>query len=137
MFKVGSIFIPVTNLQKSIEWYESNLGMTKIGEWDEGAGFYLPNSPTQIGLVQVESPQPTEFTIKGSNKNVYYNFIVEDIDATYRQLNDKGVITTEIEDFGGMKGFDFFDLDGNPFSVVTEDIQSSFHRDNVKKLQKS
>ncbi|MEM5590734.1 hypothetical protein AAHH67_01435 [Niallia circulans] len=34
-----------------------------------------------------------------------------------------------------MKFFDFFDLDGNPFSVVNEVSNSPFHSDNVRKMQ--
>ncbi|MBM7587465.1 putative enzyme related to lactoylglutathione lyase [Bacillus pakistanensis] len=135
MFKVGSIFIPVTNMEKSMAWYEKNLGVKMIDQWDEGAGFYFPNSSTQMALVQVQNPQPTEFVIKGNKKNVYFNFLVEDIEEVYDHLNNNGVVTTEIEDFGGMKGFDFFDLDENPFSVVNEDKSSPYYRENVRRLQ--
>jgi len=135
MFKVGCVFIPVTDLQKSTEWYEAILGVRLIDRWDDGAGFYFPNGSTQLGLVKVESPQPTEFSINRNRKNTYYNFVVDDIEAAHRHLHDRNVTTTSIEDFGGMKGFDFFDLDGNPFSVVNEDSSSPFHTDHVEELQ--
>ena len=32
MFKVGGIFIPVTDLERSKRWYELNLGVTKVDE---------------------------------------------------------------------------------------------------------
>ncbi|MCR8847940.1 VOC family protein [Rossellomorea sp. SC111] len=135
MFKIGSVFVPVTNLEKSSSWYEELLGVKKIGSWDGGAGFYLPNGSTQFGLIEVETPQPTEFVIKGKQKNSYFNFVVQDVDAIHKELNDKGVVTTEIDDFGGMRFFDFFDPDRNPFSVVSEVEGSPFHSDHVKKLQ--
>lgn len=135
MFTIGSIFIPVTDIQKSTVWYENNLGVKKIDHWEEGAGFYFPSGSTQLALVKVDTPQPTEFTVKGKKKNVYYNFVVEDIEAVHRQLKTNGVVTTGIEDFGGMKGFDFFDPDGNPFSVVSEETDSPFHTDRIRKLQ--
>ncbi len=135
MFKVGSVFIPVTDMEKSMKWYEKHLGVRKIDTWDGGAGFYFPNSDTQLGLVQVDSPQPTEFVISGKKKNVYFNFLVEDIEEVHKDLKNSGVVTSEIEDFGGMKGFEFFDLDHNPFSVVNEVEDSPFHRDQVKKSQ--
>ncbi|QFT87920.1 Glyoxalase-like domain protein [Bacillus sp. THAF10] len=137
MFKVGSIFIPVTDLKKSTKWYEANLGVKKIDEWEDGVGFYFPNCPTQMGLVKVETPQPLEFTVKGKMKNGYFNFLVDDIHAAYQHFQDNGVVTSEIEDFNGMQFFDFFDPDGNPFSVVNENMESPFHRENVKQLQKS
>ncbi len=135
MFKVGSVFIPVTDMEKSMKWYEKHLGVRKIDTWDGGAGFYFPNSDTQLGLVQVDSPQPTEFVISGKRKNVYFNFLVEDIEEVHKELKNAGIVTSEIEDFGGMKGFEFFDLDNNPFSVVDEVEDSPFHRDQVRKSQ--
>ena len=135
MFKIGSIFIPVTDVQKSTSWYENNLGVKKIDSWEEGAGFYFPSGSTQLALVKVATPQPTEFVIQGKKKNVYYNFVVQDIEAVHKSLQENGVVVTDIEYFGGMKGFDFFDPDGNPFSVVDEDESSPFHSDHVKERQ--
>jgi glyoxylase I family protein len=135
MFKVGSIFIPVTDMKKSTDWYVKFLGVKIIDSWEDGAGFYLPAGTTQLALVKVESPQPTEFIIKGEQKNSYFNFVVDDIEATHQQFRNNGIVTTEIDDFGGMKFFDFFDLDGNPFSVVNEVSNSPFHSDNVRKMQ--
>lgn len=135
MFKIGSVFIPVTNLKKATTWYEKNLGVKIIDYWEDGAGFYFPSSTTQLALVQVESRQSTEFTTKGANKSVYFNFIVQDIREAYQYLNNNGVKTTPLMDFDGMEGFDFFDLDGNTFSVVNEKEDSTFHSNNIKKLQ--
>lgn len=135
MFKIGSVFIPVTNLKKATTWYEKNLGVKIIDYWEDGAGFYFPSSTTQLALVQVESRQSTEFTTKGANKSVYFNFIVHDIREAYQYLNNNGVKTTPLMDFDGMEGFDFFDLDGNTFSVVNEKEDSTFHSNNIKKLQ--
>ncbi|WP_347551631.1 VOC family protein [Pseudalkalibacillus hwajinpoensis] len=140
MFRVGSVFIPVTDIGKSSEWYEYNLGVKKIQGWGEGIGsgegFYFPDSPTQFGLVQVEEAQPTEFVIKGDQRNGYFNFVVDDIHEVHNQLKENGVRTTELEDFGGMTCFDFFDPDGNPLSVVTEVRDSPFHSEQVKKRQR-
>ncbi|MDH5160561.1 VOC family protein [Heyndrickxia oleronia] len=137
MFKVGGIFIPVTDLERSKRWYELNLGVTKVDEWqenglDHGVGYVFKDDSTGLALIKVEKPQPTEFTIKGRSKNVYYNFVVEDIEPAYGLLKQNGVKTTEIHDYGVMKGFDFFDPDGNSFSVVSEEIHSPYHKDNLK-----
>lgn len=42
MFKIGSIFVPVTDIEKATAWYEKHLGVKKIERWEDGAGFYLP-----------------------------------------------------------------------------------------------
>ncbi|GAA0501748.1 hypothetical protein GCM10008986_31560 [Salinibacillus aidingensis] len=43
MFNVGGVIIPVTDLKKSKLWYEENLGLTKVDEWNNdeelGAGY--------------------------------------------------------------------------------------------------
>ncbi|MFC4401620.1 VOC family protein [Gracilibacillus xinjiangensis] len=135
MFSIGGIFIPVTNLKKSIEWYEENLELQRISDWEDGIGFCLSSGSTQLALVKVESTQSTEFIIEGSKKNSYYNFFVDDIGIAHAKLSNKGVKTSEIKDYDGMKCFDFFDLDNNLFSVVSEDPDSPFHPDHIKKLQ--
>lgn len=137
MFKIGSIFIPVTDLEQSVKWYEKNLGVKLIDRWEDGAGFFFPSGATQLALVQVDVQQQTEFVIKGDKKNSYYNFLVQDINKTHQHLKDNGVKVTSIADFGGMKYFDFFDLDGNSFSVVNETEDSPFHSENVKKMQQT
>lgn len=106
-----------------------------MDRWEDGVGFYFPTGSTQLALVEVESPQPSEFVIKGKEKNGYFNFVVDNIDEAYQLLTDNGVTTTKIKDFGGMKSFDFFDLDGNPFSVVNEEQDSPFYSGQVKKRQ--
>lgn len=140
MFKIGNIFIPVTDLEKSKKWYERNLGVIKVDEWkedgkDHGVGYIFQNDSTGLALIKVDKRQPTEFTIKGKSKNVYYNFVVDDIEPAHVQLKRNGVETTEIHDYGFMKGFDFFDLDGNCFSVVCEEVKSPFHSNNLERLK--
>ncbi|MFT4417310.1 VOC family protein [Fredinandcohnia humi] len=137
MFKVGSIFIPVTDLERSKRWYELNLGVTKVDEWqenglDHGVGYIFKGDTTGLALIKVDKRQPTEFSISGRSKNVYYNFVVEEIEPVYNKLKQNGVETTDIHDYGLMKGFDFIDPDGNSFSVVSEEIESPYYKDNLK-----
>ncbi|MFD1019661.1 VOC family protein [Thalassobacillus hwangdonensis] len=135
MFQIGSIFVPVTNLAKAKEWYTKHLGVKEIDSWEGGAGFYFPTGSVQLGLMEVSEPQPTDFNIGNGQKNSYYNFVVQDIHEAYDHFSQNDVPTSEIHEFGGMKFFDFFDPDGNPFSVVDEDLSSPFHKENVRKMQ--
>ncbi len=122
-----------------MKWYEKNLGVKKIAEWrevmDKGVGFYFPNSQTQLSLVEVTDSQSTEFTIQGNKRNVYFNLIVEDIKKAYQHLQQNRVRVTELKDNGCIKSFEFFDLDENVFSVVSEEESSPFHEIQVRKLQ--
>ncbi|CDQ25053.1 Glyoxalase-like domain protein [Halobacillus karajensis] len=135
MFQVGSVFIPVTDLGKAKEWYIKHLGVKEIDSWEGGVGLFFPQGSVQLGLIEVDKPQPTEFNVKKNQKNVYFNFVTADIHSAYKELNEAGVLTSDMEDFGGMKCFDFYDPDQNTFSVVDEDPHSPFHKENVKKQQ--
>ncbi|WP_028785080.1 VOC family protein [Thalassobacillus devorans] len=139
MFKVGSIFIPVTNLEESMKWYQENLGAIFVDKWDfgeRGAGFVFKKGDAQLGLIEVENPQPTEFEVVKGKKNSYYNFLVTDIHEAHQDLYKKGVVVSKIDDFGGMYAFEFLDPDGNPFSIVNEVEGSKFHETNLEKLKK-
>jgi glyoxylase I family protein len=135
MFRVGSIFIPVTDMERSMAWYEEHLRVKKIDEWEDGVGYALSDGLTQLALVKVGSHQETEFTIRGDRKNPYFNFLTENIETVHEEFQKHGITVTDIEDFGEMKAFDFNDPDGNPFSIVNEVTGSPFHSDEVRKLQ--
>jgi len=129
MFKIGGIFIPVTNLKRSTIWYEENLGAIRVDEWqeegvDHGVDYIFPNDTKGFALIKVDKPQATEFSVKGNQKNSYYNFVVDNIYTAYNHLKENDVELTKIRDYGVMKGFDFFDPDDNPFSIVSEEEDS-------------
>ncbi|WP_400243592.1 VOC family protein [Niallia sp. JL1B1071] len=90
MFRIGSIFIPVTDLEKASKWYEKKLGVKKIDRWEDGVGFCFPSGSTQLALIQVDNRQSAEFILKDKEKNPYFNFIVDDIGEAYEYLNTNG-----------------------------------------------
>lgn len=137
MFKVGSIFIPVTNLERSAKWYEAHFHVKPIGQWDGGAGFYFPDSAVQLGLIKVESPQRSSFPNQFGDQNTYFNFIADDINRVHNQLTESGLNVNAIKDFGGMKYFDCEDPDGNTLSIIEEVKGSPFHSDHIEELQKN
>ncbi|HEU5138690.1 MAG TPA: VOC family protein [Bacillales bacterium] len=127
--RVGGIFIPVTDLERSIEWYMECLNLKLVDRWPEGAGagFTFENGEAGLGLVKVETKQPTEFRVSSRYQNCYYNFEPENVQEMHQFLKGRGVKVTEIEDHGPMEGFDFFDPDGNPFSAVRDKPQSPYY----------
>ncbi|MFQ3545051.1 VOC family protein [Halobacillus rhizosphaerae] len=140
MFRLGSIFIPVTNLDQSIAWYQKTLEAILIDEWDgseKGASFFFPEGDMQLGLIEVEQAQPTEFKISEIKSNPYYNYIVQDIDRAYHHLLNQGVEVSSLKENKWMSYFDFFDLDGNAFSVVYEKPSSSYHEMQRKQQKRS
>ncbi|WP_404407104.1 VOC family protein [Jeotgalibacillus malaysiensis] len=137
MFKVGSVFIPVTNLERSAKWYETHFHVKPIEQWEGGAGYYFPDSAVQLGLIEVRSSQPSSFTDRQGGQNTYFNLIANDISSVHTQLTENGLHVSEIRDFGGMNYFDCEDPDGNILSIIEEVPGSPFHSDQVDKLPKA
>lgn len=136
MFKIASIFIPVTDLEQSADWYKTVLGAKKIGSWETGIGMYLESGTTQLTLIKTDSSQTTEFQTQVPQRNVYYNFVVENIEAAHQHFVHHNVSVTAIENFNGIKSFNFFDLENHLFSVVDEDADSPFYSGRITDLQK-
>ncbi|MEH6989534.1 VOC family protein [Cytobacillus firmus] len=122
MLKIGAVFIPVTNVNKSVEWYRDVLELNHVGNWqgDEGADFYFNTEKQYLTLVKVNEKQPTKFTANPEYQNTYYNFTTDNIEESHKKLSQKGVEVTEIYDDGAIYGFDFYDLDGNKLGVVVD-----------------
>lgn len=124
--KVGCIFIPVTDVKRSTEWYMRMFDMEPIELLDYRAGLAFPNRETLILLWKVEKPQTVEFDT-GINKMPYYNFNSYDIHQTYRQLQAKGATVNEIHEMPGYRFFEAFDPDNNPVSIVEETTESPYY----------
>ncbi|KGP91859.1 glyoxalase [Pontibacillus chungwhensis BH030062] len=140
MFQMNSVFIPVTDIERSKKWYENNLGLLKVDEWengsDHGAGYVFSRGNTGLALIEVTEPQSTAFTRKGSQPNVYFNFSTDDIEGDYQRLVDRNVITSPIQYSEEVSMFDFKDPDGNSFSVVQESSNSPYHENHILMLQR-
>lgn len=70
--RVGSVFIPVRDLDRAAAWYQQNLQVNIIDRWEGGIGFYFPEGPTQFALIQVEGDPSTEFPMNKERKNVWF-----------------------------------------------------------------
>lgn len=116
--EIGSIFIPVKNLEESITWYESILGFKLTVNWGLGATLKLHSNSTVLGLVQVEEEQPVKFKNKENSNTSYYNFLTDDIHYAYDFLKQNDVKVYEINDLGEFYLLDFEDLDGNLLSMI-------------------
>ena len=135
MFRIGSIFIPVSDVEQSLNWYTTYFDAKEIGRWEGGIGLCLPDGSTQLGLIQTSSPQPTTFKDASGQAHVYFNVICEDIHFAYQSFEQAGLIATPLHDFGGMSCFEVVDPDGHTISLISEDVTSPFHRDRVNNLQ--
>ncbi|UUZ81783.1 VOC family protein [Paenibacillus sp. P26] len=124
--KVGCIFIPVTDVKRSAEWYVRMFDMETIEILDHRAGLKFPLRETLVLLWKVAKPQTVEFDT-GIDKMPYYNFSSYDIHSSYRMLQGKGAAVSEVHEMPGYRFFETFDPDGNPVSIVEETPESPYY----------
>jgi predicted enzyme related to lactoylglutathione lyase len=113
---VNNVFIQVSNLKKSAEWYCRLLGLEIDLEKVESPVFNVPvNGPT--GLTLDDHTFDPKFTLQPSAQALF-NFYAEDINAAFshvQKLNAK--IVKEIERIGDFAYFNFEDLDKNVLMI--------------------
>ncbi|GIN72238.1 hypothetical protein J14TS2_27130 [Bacillus sp. J14TS2] len=116
-----SIGIPVTDLQKSVEWYEKNLGCKLIAPISGIADLQL--TPQQIITLFTPNFDQDSCWYAGENyqENPHYSITmqVNDIDKLFIDLKNKGVRVGEVtgQNSSCGKTFLFNDLDGNRFQA--------------------
>lgn len=104
----------VSNLNRSIKWYEEILGFEVTGKWP----------PKKPNYAHFESEEGATFSIMECKKvpsNGRFNFTVEDIDILWEHLNDKVDVVEELFDTPyGTRKFTITDIDGNELGFVQE-----------------
>ena len=116
--KVELVPLPVSDVDRAIEFYEGRLGFTKDVDVRPAEGVRVvqltpEGSACSIGFgtgLEVYAGEP------GSVRGVH--LVVEDLDAARAELVRRGVDVGEIHDFGGgVRGAGFSDPDGNGFEL--------------------
>jgi len=106
--------VNVSDLNKSIKWYEEILGFKVTGKWP----------PQRPNYAHFESEEGATFSIMESKKlpsNGRFNFTVEDIDRFWNRLKDKVDVVEELFDTPyGTRKFTIKDIDGNELGFVQE-----------------
>ncbi len=105
--RVDFVSVPVTDLERSTQWYAETLGLPQTGHgaWPEfklgdNVFLYLLD-PTNIGQ-QFEGPHTSAIALR-----------VADVEETRRALEEKGVDVGEVFDTGVCQMAMFSDPDGN------------------------
>lgn len=101
--RIAHITIGVSDLKRSVAFFESVLGLGKMGEWPTYAIFDIAG--VSFGL---EPKVKTEICLQ-----------VDDTDEAYLKLREKGLkFTTEPKDQPwGVRDASFLDPDGNKFII--------------------
>ncbi|GGM24185.1 MULTISPECIES: VOC family protein [Micromonospora] len=127
---VGSVIIFVTDQQKALDFYTDTLGfevrldvtvpadqapeVDSAVRWIEVAA---PSTPTTLSLISRQFAQLRPG--KGCGEFTDVNLLVDDMKATYEELNRKGVrfrVEPQHDPFGWRA--EFVDPDGNGFNLI-------------------
>ncbi|WP_157685547.1 VOC family protein [Paenibacillus donghaensis] len=122
---ITTLEIPVSDLKRSLLWYEKYLGTEIVDEAPDAALIRLPgttaNSPL-IYLVRTESADKLTFvnSFTGVTHSVI-DFYVPDLEGFHIYLADNEIPVTTlnlIPGRDGLGGFGFSDPDGNSFGAT-------------------
>jgi catechol 2,3-dioxygenase-like lactoylglutathione lyase family enzyme len=106
----GYIYIPVTNLERSVEWYAKYLHFETAFE---DPLYVEMRSTTGIRIMLIVSEETVNSQMTySSGPQAAYGFIVPDIDQARQWLMDHGIEVRRISNYQG-KSFGFYDPDGN------------------------
>ncbi|OCA90354.1 hypothetical protein A8F94_00165 [Bacillus sp. FJAT-27225] len=114
--KVNNVFIHVSDLERSAEWYSNLLGIPFNLDNVASPVYNIPVTG-ETGLTLDDHTFDPSFKLKPSD-HVLFNFFVKDIDVAYKFIKSKGIIVVkEIERIGDFAYFNFEDLDGNVLMI--------------------
>jgi catechol-2,3-dioxygenase len=122
LIRIGTIYIPVTNVELSSEWYIKKLGADLSYKDQDKAILNFVNQ--SIFLVKSDENQSSNFIDLYGNEHFSLTFEVNGLMALeeiHRDFMEKEIRVGAIEDRGHSgRNFVFYDLDGNKFDVWSE-----------------
>ncbi|MFD4706783.1 VOC family protein [Gottfriedia sp. NPDC058432] len=122
LLRVGTTYIPVTNVELSSEWYVNKLG-AELSYKDEDK-VILNFANQSIFLVKSKENQSSNFYNIYGEEHFSITFEVNGLsalEAIHKDFIEKEIKVGEIENRGHTgRNFVFYDLDGNKFDVWSE-----------------
>ena len=122
IYRIGTTYIPVSNVKLSASWYTSTLGAKQNYIDERKAILELANQ--SIFLVQAQENQTANFYDVDGKEHFSLTFEVNglnELEEFHSNLVEQGVDVGGIEDRGHAgRNFVFCDLDGNRFDVWSE-----------------
>lgn len=109
--------IPVSNLEKSLEWYHSLLGFDVQYKNDEIGILRLERGPALILTGPNFRSSNGELSMEGKAVPII-GIETHQIDELYRYLRSKSVTVTAIREDSFGRFFGFIDPDGHMYSVL-------------------
>ncbi|EOP50206.1 VOC family protein [Bacillus nitratireducens] len=122
LLRVGTTYIPVTNVELSSNWYVNKLGAELHFKDEDKAIINFANQ--SFFLVKSQDNQTLNFFDFHGEERFSITFEVNGLHALesiHSEFIEKEILVGEIENRGHVgKNFVFYDLDGNKFDVWSE-----------------
>lgn len=122
LLRVGTTYLPVTEVEQSSEWYINNLGAELNYQDHDKAILNLANQ--SIFLVKSKEGESSNFIDIHGNERFSMTFEVNGLkalEAVHKDFKGKKIRIGEIENRGHAgRNFVFYDLAGNKFDVWSE-----------------
>lgn len=122
LLRVGTTYIPVTNVELSSEWYVNKLGAELSYIDEDKAILNLANQ--SIFLVKSNENQSSNFIDIYGQERFSLTFEVNGLnalEAVHKEFIEKEIRVGDIENRGHSgRNFVFYDLDDNKFDVWSE-----------------
>ncbi|HLU23052.1 VOC family protein [Lederbergia graminis] len=129
LIRVGTTYIPVTDVDIATEWYVTRLDAELSYKDNDKAIINLADQ--SFFLVKANEKQTANFIDYKGKEQFSLTFEVNGIDALekiHKELIKKDVIVGDIEDRGHAgRNFVFHDVNGNKFDVWSE-LSPKYHR---------
>ncbi|RBP89929.1 catechol 2,3-dioxygenase-like lactoylglutathione lyase family enzyme [Cytobacillus firmus] len=122
LLRIGTTYIPVTNVELSSDWYVNKLGAELSYKDQDKAILNFANQ--SIFLVKSNENQSSNFFDIHGNERFSLTFEVNGLNALqaiHKEFKQSEIRVGEIEDRGHSgRNFIFYDIDGNKFDVWSE-----------------
>lgn len=122
IIRIGTTYIPVSNVELSCEWYVSKLGAEC--SYRDSDKVILNFANQSFFLVRSMKNQNSNFIDCYGKEHFSITFEVDGVSALetiHKNFRDKGITVGEVENRGHAgRNFVFYDLDGNKFDVWSE-----------------
>jgi catechol 2,3-dioxygenase-like lactoylglutathione lyase family enzyme len=122
LVRIGTTYIPVTNVDRSAEWYVNKLGAELGYKDNDKAIIDLANQ--SIFLVKAPGSESSNFIDIYGEERFSLTFEVnglDDLEGLHKYFKENEVRVGEIENRGHAgRNFVFYDEDGNKFDVWSE-----------------
>jgi catechol 2,3-dioxygenase-like lactoylglutathione lyase family enzyme len=112
--RIDTVFVPVTNLERSEKWYMTLFNLKVIFRSSDGAyvGFRFKEATSVTALTIHKVEQVPE------SSHATFNFYTSDVDASYAFMKAQDVEVSDIEEGDGVRFFHCKDPDGNQVEIV-------------------